>query len=123
MTMSNSAEGLNEDKPLISGSNNHVVRRVVKVTLLFMGIAVLAFVIHNNANPFASFLRTSYYFHPPISAASLLSSSSSVSSLFFLKLSMSVCYFLITLCYLCYPFFFLWGINSIVWIKRFKINT
>ncbi|KAK4567419.1 hypothetical protein RGQ29_003272 [Quercus rubra] len=77
MTMSNSAEGLNEDKPLISGSNNHVVRRVVKVTLLFMGIAVLAFVIHNNANPFASFLRTSYYFHPPISAASLLSSSSS----------------------------------------------
>lgn len=114
MTMSNSAEGLNEDKPLISGNNNHVVRRVVKVTLLFMGVAVLALVIHNNANPFASFLPTSYDFHTSFSSES----SSSVSSPFFLNLSIYVCYSLITLCYQCYPIYlFIFRMNSI------KINT
>ncbi|GMY24637.1 nucleotide-diphospho-sugar transferase, nucleotide-diphospho-sugar transferase [Fagus crenata] len=63
--MSNSAGGVdglnNENKQSMSGNNHHVVRRIIEVTLLFVGVAVLSLVTYKSAYPLR-FLPKSYYY-------------------------------------------------------------
>lgn len=63
--MSYSAGGVdglnNENKQSMSGNNHHVVRRIIEVTLLFVGVAVLSLVTYKSAYPLR-FLPKSYYY-------------------------------------------------------------